>query len=438
MGLFGGRQAASKNPAAEAPAFCRPRWAIGGVGVLFLIVALLAAAAVSAAQAAAAAPPTLPLGFSDKVVLSGLTHPTKVRFSPDGRVFVAEKSGILKVFDSLSSPTPTVVADLRSDVYDYRDNGLLGLALDPNFPASPYVYLLYTEDYNPIAYAFPGVTPATWNDACPTPPGPTTDGCPVQGKLVRLELSGNSVASTTPLLTGWCQQYPGDSVGDLNFGSDGMLYVSGGDGASTDFVDYGQGGGSGPDSPTPPNPCQDPPAGGGGIQKPPGAEGGALRSQSLLRTPLSRAGISVVRNGTLLRIDPATGAAAPGNPPAPGFGAPGYSSCCSEIEKSIIASGLHNPSRFALRPGTNEVWLGDADLNPSSNRWEEVDRVIDWTVSPPNFGWPCYEGNGVQGAYQAASLSICSQLYSAGTAVAPYYTYSHSSAAVAPGDGCTP
>src|SRR3954454_22948397 len=162
---FGGRHRARGGAAA---AFRRQRWAIAGS---LLLVALVAAAGAGTAQAAAA-PPTLPLGFSDKVVLSGLTHPTKVRFSPDGRVFVAEKSGILKVFDSLSSPTPTVVADLRSDVYDYRDtNGLRGLALDPNFPASPYVYLLYTWDNNPAQNTNPGVTPVTWNDDCPTPPG---------------------------------------------------------------------------------------------------------------------------------------------------------------------------------------------------------------------------------------------------------------------------
>ena len=69
-----------------------------------------------------------------------------MRFSPDGRVFVAEKSGLIKVFDSLSDPTPTVFADLRTQVYNYWDRGLLGIALDPNFPAKPYVYVLYTYD----------------------------------------------------------------------------------------------------------------------------------------------------------------------------------------------------------------------------------------------------------------------------------------------------
>src|SRR6266487_2564468 len=71
-------------------------------------------------------------GFSESVVFSGLTEPTAVRFSPDGRVFVAEKSGLIKVFDSVRDKTPTVFADLRTQVYNFDDRGLLGIALDPD------------------------------------------------------------------------------------------------------------------------------------------------------------------------------------------------------------------------------------------------------------------------------------------------------------------
>ena len=61
-----------------------------------------------AAMMAATAPPahaaTLPAGFQESVVFSGLTNPTAVRFAPDGRVFVAEKRGVIKVFDSCPTP----------------------------------------------------------------------------------------------------------------------------------------------------------------------------------------------------------------------------------------------------------------------------------------------------------------------------------------------
>src|SRR4051812_1927567 len=279
------------------------RWGIGCLTVVLMVLGLAPSAAIGGAprpgpvarvrgaESAPAVPAATPAaGFSDDVMLGGLAFPTNVRFSPDGRVFVAEKGGILKAFDGLSSATPTVVADLRAEVDDYWDRGLLGLALDPNFPTSPYVYLLYTYD------AGPGGTSPAWNDACPTPPGPLTDGCVVTGKLVRLELAGDSVVGTKTLISGeWCQQYPSHSIGDLVFGPDGMLYVTGGDGASFTFADYGQGGG-GQASPTPPNPCGDPPAAVGDTQSPPSARGGSLRSQSLRRPD----GQPVLLNGALL------------------------------------------------------------------------------------------------------------------------------------------
>ena len=80
---------------------------------------------------------TLPAGFSESVVFSGLVGPTSVHFSPDGRVFVTEKSGLIKVFASLSATTPTVFHDLRTNVHNFWDRGLMGLALHPNFPTVP-------------------------------------------------------------------------------------------------------------------------------------------------------------------------------------------------------------------------------------------------------------------------------------------------------------
>jgi len=118
--------------------------------------------------------PALPEKFEDSIVLSGLASPTAVRFSPDGRVFVAEKSGLLKVFDGLNDTWATVFTDLRTSVHNYWDRGLLGLALDPDFPARPYVYVLYTRDAaigGPVPrWGQPGVT----SDGCP---GSTTTGC---------------------------------------------------------------------------------------------------------------------------------------------------------------------------------------------------------------------------------------------------------------------
>src|SRR5215212_8361110 len=112
-----------------------------------LVAAILAAAVlVLLAPVSANAVATLPSGFQEEAVISGLTNPSNVEFSQDGRVFVAEKSGLIKVFDGLSDTTPTTFADLRTKVHNFWDRGLLGLALDPNFPTNPYVYVLYTYD----------------------------------------------------------------------------------------------------------------------------------------------------------------------------------------------------------------------------------------------------------------------------------------------------
>jgi len=80
---------------------------------------LLAWVAILACSQSAQAAPTLPGGFQESVVFSGLTDPTNIAFSPDGTIFVAEKGGLIKSFDDFSDTTPTTVADLSDEVYNY-------------------------------------------------------------------------------------------------------------------------------------------------------------------------------------------------------------------------------------------------------------------------------------------------------------------------------
>src|SRR5947207_10766407 len=92
---------------------------------------VLGAALVAQAGSGSAAASTLPAGFRDSVVLSGLTNPTVLQFAPDGRIFVGQKNGVIKVFQSLTDTNPVTFADLSGKVDDYWDRGLLGLALPP-------------------------------------------------------------------------------------------------------------------------------------------------------------------------------------------------------------------------------------------------------------------------------------------------------------------
>ena len=111
-------------------------------------VALVALAALAGMLALPAHAPAvnLPPGFEESMAFTDLEQPISMQFSQDGRVFVAEKSGIIKVFDGMGDTTPTVFADLRTQVHNYWDRGLMSLALHPNFPATPYAYVYYVAD----------------------------------------------------------------------------------------------------------------------------------------------------------------------------------------------------------------------------------------------------------------------------------------------------
>jgi len=364
----------------------------------------------------AMAVPALPSGFQDTVAFPGLEKPTAVRFAPNGMVFVAEKNGKIEVYEDLNDETPEPFKDLTLETYDHGDRGLLGLAVDPEFPAKPYVYALFTYDH-PLGSGEPvpewGSEEHPEGDFCPVSPANGADDCLVSGRLVRYtaevsedgEGGQHAVAvGETPLIAEeWCQQFSSHSIGDLRFGPEGALYAGGGDGASFNDADYGQLG-------EPPNPCGDPEG-----------EGGSLRAQDVL-TPETE-GDPTGLDGTIIRIDPATGEGWPTNPLA---------ESASANERRIVATGFRNPFRFALDPKTGEMYVG----NVGSSEYEELDR-FDPTGALYNSGWPCYEGDNPQYQFKTLELSICDGLYEEPEQVSqPLFYYSHRSA-IAPGDECS-
>lgn len=341
--------------------------------------------------------------FTETAVFGGLNNPTTMEFAPDGRIFVAEKRGVIKVFDSLTDTTGDTFVDIRTNVHNFWDRGLLGLALDPQFTTGrPYVYVLYAYDGDINGNAPKWGTANTDSD-----PGDNTGSTTISGRLSRFTASGNvAVGGETVLVHDWQQQFPSHSIGEVNFGPDGYLYASGGDGASFNGVDYGQFG----------NPFGEPTN-----------QGGAVRSQDILSPDDAQS-----LDGTVIRVDPNTGLAAPGNP---------FSSYASANAKRIIAHGLRNPFRFAFRPGTSEIWIAETGWNT----YEEINRITNSSDGvSENFGWPAYEGPARQSGYDNANLPLLESLYAQGTGavVSPWFAYAHSEKVVPgssePTGGSTP
>jgi len=367
--------------------------------------ALLAAASVSSAQ-------NLPNGFHRTDPIAGRDLPTGVYFAHDGRVFVTEKNGQVWLYHNLADTAPVLFADISAEIHTIGDRGLLGFALDPRFPEVPRVYMLYA--FNGGLFSDP---PPRWGSDCggsvnPTPNPDQPGGCVIGAHLSRFDVVGDTAdtANETVLIEDWYQFFPSHSIGTLLFGADGYLYVGGGEGASYNWADWGQGIGN-PTYPDERSPT---------ISGVP--EGGALRSQGL-EVESDYANQQVWLDGTILRVNPSTGEGAPGNPLA--------SSGLSENAKRIVAYGLRNPFRFTERPGTGEIWVGDVGWNT----WEEVNRIPalpdDGSATLVNFGWPCFEGREHTQGYEGAGLPVCVTLYENHDAggrtpwTPPWYTYIH-------------
>ena len=122
----------------SAPHGCpRPRRLLR---LLFCLALLSAWAAFGPASPAARAATTLPSGFTETLVAGGLDNPTAMAFAPDGRLFVCQQGGKVRVVKNgalLAAPF------LSLSVSVIGERGLVGIAFDPDFAANGYVYLYY-------------------------------------------------------------------------------------------------------------------------------------------------------------------------------------------------------------------------------------------------------------------------------------------------------
>jgi glucose/arabinose dehydrogenase len=163
-------------------------------------------------------PSSLPPGFTETAVATGLSNPTAMEFAPNGDLWVLEQGGGLKRFRP-GSTTADVVANIANLGLDSQgERGLLGIAFDPNYSSDKWIYLYYTstsggshnrisrftvDDSNPAHYALVDTTP---NPA-------------VYDEVQILNLDPLSSATN-------------HNGGAIHFGPDGKLYVAVGENAN--------------------------------------------------------------------------------------------------------------------------------------------------------------------------------------------------------------
>ena len=150
----------------------------------------------------AAGAATLPSGFTETQI-GGLASPTAMAFAPDGRLFVCQQGGQLRVVKNgalLATPFMTLTVNSSGE------RGLLGIAFDPNFAANNFLYVYYTA-----------TSPAIHNRVSRF----TANGDVVVPGSEFVILDLNNLSSAT-----------NHNGGALHFGADGRLYIAVGENAT--------------------------------------------------------------------------------------------------------------------------------------------------------------------------------------------------------------
>ncbi|MGF1651145.1 MAG: PQQ-dependent sugar dehydrogenase [Hyphomicrobiaceae bacterium] len=301
-------------------------------------------------------------------VVTGLVAPIDMEFAPQNPslAYIAEKRGIVKVVDMQNGQAVSTFLDIRSQVNDIQDRGLLDIALHPDFPTTPYLYAFYVVDPpetqgrsgnagpdgggNRFSYVSRFTADAA-NDYLTIVPGSETIILGGAGRSLFDISGGGAIDSTSSRTQAESGRDPASGAfiddylkvdsrshagGALAFGPDGALYVSTGDGTSFNYADP--------------------------------------RS-------LSVQDINSL-SGKILRVDPLTGEGLADNP----FVEPGMD--LGSNTAKVYQIGLRNPFSMGFDNSGN-LLITDTGWN----LWEEIN------VGGPgaNFGWPFYEGgdNGI-------------------------------------------
>ncbi|MBL4693216.1 MAG: PQQ-dependent sugar dehydrogenase, partial [Magnetovibrio sp.] len=127
-----------------------------------------------------------------------LKAPWSLVFLPDGRALVSERQGTIRLLSQNGDYDEAPL--LNMDVAEDDESGLMGLALDPNFPKAPFVYAMRTFRQG-----------KTWNN-----------------EVLRLLFDGHNLSLDKKLIAN-IPAGNNHNGGRIGFGPDGMLYVGTGD-----------------------------------------------------------------------------------------------------------------------------------------------------------------------------------------------------------------
>lgn len=289
-------------------------------------LATLLCLVLSAPQAAAA---ELDPRFEERTLASRLNSPAAVAWAPDGRLFIAERAGVVKVVRPGREPFAETLIDISDHVNNYGDRGLLGIAVDSRFRRNGYLYLLYTYETDPLHQDGPKTSRLTRIVVRRD----NTVRRPKKPERVLLGREGERP----------CQQpdnerdcIPSDatyhSIGTVRAARDGTLWLGSGDSADAYSVNS--------------------------------HAFRAYREDSFA--------------GKLIRVD-RRGRGLPSHPFCPG------DDDLDHVCTKLYAKGFRNPFRFTLRGRGKGPLVGDVGL---ATRDE-----IDLASAGASYGWPCHEGS---------------------------------------------
>lgn len=246
-----------------------------------------------------------------KPFITGLTSAMQLVHAGDGsnRIFIAERGGIIKVFAPGALGTPITFLDLNQNgqvVLTGNEDGLLSIAFHPNFETNGYLYAYYSNLLGDLVVArYRATNPASNNTVNPN--------------------TGFEVIKIPhPINTN-------HNGGEMHFGSDGLLYLS-----------IGDGGGSN-------DPNQN------------------AKNPNVLLGKILRINVNVPDTNPVKYAIPA------GNP----------------YNNPVYALGLRNPFRWSFDRLNGDIWIGDVGQGAR----EEINHRTAAQLNNANFGWRCFEGD---------------------------------------------